>query len=235
MLRNRLSAIISLTTITLALTIISAAAYSQPSPSQGDARAFFHSLAGEWVGTCEQTTDGESPDNKYFHAVVKQLDNNIFESRFEYYRFDPKSKTAVRAGEAVITTTVGPDGIARSKATGQGTVLVNKQPKSQKHEVNEVLGFAGNNSMQGQGSGTIKISGMPLGLGKNGKIDNATTIWTLSNEVMTVHQTLKAGFRALFFKKHFSIVAHYSARRGSDVVSLMKKNMQVTAKRPGAI
>lgn len=212
--------------VILALVIISAA-YSQ----QGDARAFFRSLAGEWVGTCEQTTDGKSPDNKYFHAVVKQLDNNIFESRFEYYRFDPKSRTAVRAGEAVITTTVGPDGIARSKATGQCTVLVDNQPKSQKHEVNEVLSFAGNNSMQGQGIGTIKVSGMPLGLGKNGKIDNAVTTWSLDSGVMTVHQTLKAGFKALFFKKSFMIVAHYSAKHGSDVVNLMKKNMQVTAGR----
>ena len=232
MLRKRSSAI-ALFAMVVSVLIIISVAYSQPNPSRGDARAFFRSLAGEWVGTCEQTTDGEPAENKYFHAIVKQIDNDIFESRFEYYRFDTKSRTAVRAGDAVITTTIGPDGIARSKATGQGTVLVNNQPKNQKHELSEVLSYAENNSMQGQGSGTIKVSGMPFGLGRNGKIDNATTTWSLNSGVMTVHQTLKAGFRALFFMKHFEIVAHYSAKRGSDIAGLIKRDAQVAAQEIG--
>ena len=191
---------------------------------QENIRAFFRSVIGEWIGTCEQTTDGEPADNKYFHAVVKQVDDSTFESRFEYFRLDKSTGAPIRAGETLIVTTLEADGIAKSKITGRGTVLVNNRPKDQVHELSEALICAGINGMEGQGSGTISVSGMPFGLGKNGKIEDSKSAWSLDGEIMTVHQLLKIGFRALFFTKHFRIAARYTASRGSDMVGLMKRS-----------
>lgn len=233
-LLQRYSIILRVAVGMLALALaIPAVAYAQTDASQGDVRTFLRSLVGEWIGTCEQTTDGDAADNKYFHAVVKQIDANTFESRFSYYRLDKITGKPICSGDSTTVSTIGEDGIARSKVAGTGTVLVNNQPKNQEHEFSEVLTCTGLGSMESEGSGTIAVSDMPFNLGKNGKIVNARSAWALNDGVMTVQQSLDAKFRALIFTKTFRIEASYTATRGSDLASLMKK-LPVTAELTGA-
>ena len=109
-------------------------------------------------------------------------------------------------------------------------MLVNNKPKNQQNELTEVLTAAGADSLTGLGSGTISVDGMPFGVGKSGKIQSATSKWNLNNGVLTVDQSIKAGFRALVFTKTFNVEAHYTARKGSEVACLMNKKTQVSAK-----
>lgn len=211
------------------LVLIASVARSQSPAPQGTAAGFFRSITGEWIGACEQSTDGEKADNKYFHAVIRQLDDNTFESNFRYYRLDKNTGEAISIGESAVSTEIEPDGTAKNRVTGKGTVLVYEESKNQTHDLTEVLATTGENTLQGKGSGTISVSGMPFGLGKNGKIENAGSVWSLTNGVLSIRQTIKVGFRVLLFKKRFDVVADYTARRGSDLAALMKET-RISAK-----
>jgi hypothetical protein len=64
---------------------------------------------------------------------------------------------------------------------------------------------------------------MPLGLGKLGKVKDDQSSWSLSKGTLTVHQSMNIVFRALFVSKSFKLDACYTAVRGTDVSSLLKK------------
>lgn len=215
-----------------AVTVALALSISLASQAQGAgaAKGFFKSLVGEWIGTCQQSTDGQQAENKYFHGVIKQVNDTTFTSRFDYYRQDPRTGGPLPIGESNITTTIAPDGTVNNKITGKGTMMVNKQPKNQEHELNEVLSGATSACLQGTGGGSLKVYGMPLGLGKNGKISNGKSTWSLSNGVLSINQNLTASFRALFVKKSFAFAAQYTARRGSNVASIMTGPSRVSYK-----
>jgi hypothetical protein len=206
----------------LLATIASAA------PSQYNARAFLQSITGEWIGICRQSTNGERAEDKYFHATIKQMDPNTFDTKFDYYRLENGSPLHI--GTSSVTTIIGPDGTASNKIKGQGIVLVENKPKQQQHDLLEIIKLTGDNRLEGNGSGSISVSGMPLGIGKNGKIKNSKSEWTLADDVLTIHQTIKATFKILFFGKSFDVVAHYTATRGSDVAGLMNRAIQSASK-----
>jgi adenosylcobinamide amidohydrolase len=50
-------------------------------------------------------------------------------------------------------STVGSDGIARSKIVGKGTVLVDYKPKDQEYKISEVLTCTSASGMESEGSG----------------------------------------------------------------------------------
>lgn len=219
-----------LVTAALAVLVLSAAGAQDPVQNTNDARAFFEKLIGEWIGTCEQSTDGERAENKYFHALVKQVDPNTFYSQFDYYRMDAETGKPIPTGESSITTTIDETGKVTNKITGKGIVMVEKEPKPQEHELQEVLTPSDTGKMHGVGSGKLSVFGMPLGLGKNGKIRDAKSTWSLDNGVLTIDQTLVASFKVLLFNKKFSFDARYTATRGSDVAKLMTRPAQVSYK-----
>jgi len=231
LLENRSTALISIIQSgrALALALTLALAIPATSHAQPDAGAFFRSIVGEWIGVCEQSTDGEKADNKYFHFAVTQVDQRSFRSEFKYYRFDEATQSPLHIGDTTIVSTIEPDGTVRNDISGQGTILVDEKPKSAQHQLMETLSCSGESTLTGQITGKISISGLLFGLGKNGEVHDAASNWTLDNGVLTIHQSLKAGFRILFFTKNFTVVAHSTARRGSDVVSLMTEAAQVAA------
>jgi hypothetical protein len=197
---------------------------------------FFRRITGDWIGVCQQTTDGEKADDKYFHVAIKKMGDSVFESRFEYYRLDPKTGAPVRAGESLVTTTIGSDGLACSKIMGKGTVMVYNAMKTQQHVISETAGADGPNSVRSSGKGTVSVSGMPLGLGKNGKVNSTKSVWTLSDdESLSIRQTLKIGFRALIIGKSFSMTADYKAKKGTDVASLMTGKAAISAQPSRAV
>jgi hypothetical protein len=200
---------------------------------EDDVAVFFRSICGEWVGSCEQSTNGESAEDKYFHVIVNESAIGTFDSRFEYFRLDKESGDLLKIGEATMTTTVTADGTAECKTNGKGTVLVNNQPKNQEHQLLEALSSATSGGLQGRGTGKISVFGLPLGLGKNGKVQESNSTWSLNDGVLTINQKISVGFRALFFTKKFDIKAKYVARRGSDMASLMTVLTQASARPAG--
>ncbi|MCL5103080.1 MAG: hypothetical protein M1133_03045 [Armatimonadetes bacterium] len=207
----------------------SVAGYAEAVPgAQQDVRSFFKTIVGDWIGACEQSTDGKKAGDKYFHALITQADANTFHSQFEYYRLDEKTGSPLHIGTSTVTTTLAADGSAKNHITGKGIILVNLKPKNQQHDFTEVLKPAGM-CLQGEGSGSISVSGMPLGLGKGGKIQRATSTWSLSGGVLNISQSIKAGFRALFFTKSFNVAANYTAKRGANIASLMGGSVRVSS------
>jgi len=217
----------------VAVLVIAAVAQGQPAAaSPASARGFFQTLVGEWIGVCEQSTDGEQAPDKYFHLSVSRVDDKTFASSFDYYRLNGATGAPQHIGSSTATTSIGPDGAAKTRIVGKGVVSVNERDKPQRHDLTEVLTPAGSGQWQGRGSGTISVGGMPFGLGKNGKILDVQDSWSLSNGVLSISQVLKVGFRAIIFTKRFSVAANYTARRGSDLASLMAKTARAPA-RPG--
>ena len=197
--------------------------------ANGSVGEFYRSIVGDWVGTCEQSTDGVKADNKYFHASVKQLSPSEFVTHFEYFKVDKATGKSVQIGESQVRTVVAPNGAATSVITGKGTVLVNNKPKPQEHELTETQTCTAVGSLEGAGTGKVKVGNMPLGLGKNGKVRESKTAWSLSNGVLAIDQKLHVAFSALIFSKSFTLEAHYTARRGTDVAGLMAHRVQVSA------
>ena len=191
---------------------------------------FFAKVTGEWVGVCEQTTDGERAVDKYFHASITKTGDNTFESRFEYFRADEKTGAPVRAGESMVTTTVMPDGTASSKINGKGSVMVYNSPKMQTHTLSEVARAIDAAGIRSEGKGSISVSGMPFGFGKNGKVYGSKSQWTVSKGALTIRQTLRVGFKALFIKQTFAVTADYTAKRGADVASAMAGRPRVSSR-----
>lgn len=226
----------------LALALLAVALFASP-PTLGceeastapvpDIRAFLTSLTGEWVGACKQATDGQNAEDKYFHAVVKQVDGDNFDTQFEYYRTE--NGEPVLIGTSSITTTVTADGAASNRIKGKGVVRVNMKPKNQTHDLTEALKATGPTTLEGRGSGTITVSGMPLNLGKNGKITDSESTWKLDKDVLTIRQSIKAGFRVVFFSKTFRVTADYVARRGSDLAALMRAESQSASSSLGTL
>lgn len=197
---------------------------TQESPSD-----FFHSIVGEWIGVCEQSTNDEPADNKYFHVVVKQNGEKAFDTHFNYYRACENTDKPLKIGKAEIRTTIEPDGTARNVIIGEGTVLVDYKPKDQRHELVEVVYANGHSELHGQGTGKVEVMGMPFGLGKNGRVRDSNSVWALNGDTLVIEQTLRLDFRFLVFNRSFDIAACYNAVRGTDVATLMKKSNQISS------
>jgi hypothetical protein len=230
--RGSVAQILCASAIMLTLTLtLSTVALAAP----GNIGAFFHSLTGEWIGRCEQTTDGKQADNKYFHAVIKQAAPNIYESRFDYYRLDQHSGAPLKIGVSKMTTTIGADGTVKNAISGSGQVMIDENTsKAQKHELSEILTTSPSGGLQGRGTGTINVSGMPFNAGKSGKIKDDRSTWSLSNGVLKISQQLRVGFKALIFGKSFDIAANFTARRGTNVLAMMMGERSYVSKLGGA-
>lgn len=210
------------TMLALAL-IISTTAYAQPASQPNPARDFVHSLVGEWVGVCEQSTDGKQADNKYFHATIKQSGPDTYQTAIEYYRRDEQTGAPVRVGESTMTTGLASDGTATNDITGQGQVMIDpKTSKPEQHDLSEVLTLSPSGGLQGTGSGRISVSGMAFGVGKNGKVDDYRSTWAIQDGALKISQELKVDFKVLFVRKSFVIAAQLTGSRGSDIAGLMK-------------
>ena len=196
---------------------------SRPPHPSGGVGEFIHSLVGEWSGTYVEFTDGLKADDKYFHAVIRQSGYGTYESRFNYYRLDPKTGVPIKVGNSIMTTKIAPDGTATNSVTGDSQVLIKPDTyKPEQHDLSEVLRVSPAGGLQGMGSGSINVSGMLLGAGKHGKVGDYRSAWSQSNRVLTITQALNIKFKVLFFSQSFSIVAKFTARPGSDLAGLMK-------------
>lgn len=208
--------------VLLAVAVLSPSiglAQSQPA----DVGSFIHKLTGEWVGTYEQFTNGKKADTKYCHAIVKQSGPDSYQTVMEYYRLDKNTGAPVRIGQSVMTTDVSPDGTATNSITGKGTVFIDpKTQKPEEHDLSEAL-RASAAGLEGIGSGKISVSGITLGMGKNGQVSDSHSTWSINNGTLRISQDLKVNFKVLVFNKSFDVKATFTAKRGSDLNELMAK------------
>jgi len=202
--------------------IMSIIGHTEPASASSGIEGFFEKLPGDWVGTVAQPTDGKFAETKYFHVATKQLSPDLYETVFTYYRLDAKTGAPVLAGVSGMETKINAAGTATNILTGKGDILVDVNTrKPESHELTEVLHTSPAGGLQGTGNGSINVSGMLLGLGKNGTVQGYSSTWILSNDVLKISQRFKVRFKAFLFGKTFTIATDYTAKRGSDIIGLM--------------
>lgn len=193
---------------------------------------FFRTIAGEWVGICKQSTDGDAADDKYFHACVRESNKSRFEAQFDYYRLD-SAGAPVRIGGSIVVVTIASDCTAVGRVIGDGEVLVDRKSKKQEHDITESLTWLAPDQLQARGSGTLKVYGMPLGVGKLGKVRDDRSAWKFAGGTLSIQQSLNIVFRALCFTKSFKIEASYSAIRGGSIFDVLPRQPGQIAKSDG--
>jgi len=192
-----------------------------------DVAQFFRAVIGEWVGVCKQSTDNEAAEEKYFRATIKEVSPGSFQAHFDYFRTDCNG-TLLQIGASEVTATLCGNG-ATGRIVGNGEVTVERKVRKQEHDITETMVSTASGLVTAKGSGSLKVAGMPLGLGKLGKVKDDQSTWSLSNGTLTVHQSMNVVFRALFVSKSFKVDASYTAVRGSDVSTLLSKKIPATA------
>jgi hypothetical protein len=203
--------------------VVSTAGYSQPATESSGIESFFEKLPGDWVGAVSESTDGKAASAKYFHSVTKQLSPDIYESVFTYYRLDDKSGDPVLVGVSGMATKIDSAGTATNTVTGKGDILVDVNTwKPETHDVTELLRISPTGGLVGTGGGNISVTGMPLGLGKSGKVQDYSSAWSVNNDVLKISQRFTVGFRIFLFRKSYTVAVDYTAKRGTDILGLMK-------------
>lgn len=210
--------IVGLAAIMMAAIVVTPnAGYSQPASQSSGIESFFAKLPGDWVGTVSQSTDGKFADTKYFHAVVKQLSPDIFETVFTFYKLDKKTGAPVLAGLSGMETKIDTAGTATNILTGKGDLQVDaKTWKPETHEMTELLRTSPVGGLLGTGSGSITVGG------RNGEVQGYSSTWLLNNDVLKISQRFKVKFQVFVFSKSFTITADYTAIRGSDLIGFIR-------------
>ena len=207
----------------LILTVVVAMpAFAQPVPSSG-AVDFYQKIVGDWVGTYEHTTDGEQAEDIYFKFSVRQADPNSFNGQFAYFRLNEATGDPQPAGTATIKSTVEADGSVTNVISGEGTIMIENNLKQQTYNLVEKLCNSDCGGLSGDIGGKVSVAGLPFGVGKNGRVTSGSSAWSLDGDVLTINQSIKAGFKVLFFSKSYTLLANSKATRGTDVAAIMKK------------
>jgi hypothetical protein len=184
---------------------------------------FYQKVMGDWVGTYEHTTDGEQAEAIYFKFSVKQSDPNSFTGKFAYFRLNEATGDPEPAGTATIKSTVEADGSVTNVISGEGTIMIENNLKQQTYNLVEKLCNSDYGGLSGDIGGKVSVSGLPFGVGKNGRVSSGSSAWSLDGDVLTINQSIKAGFKVLLFSKSYSLLASSKATRGTDVAAIMKK------------
>lgn len=208
------------TLLAILIFILASTAFAQPAQSTR-AVDFYQKVVGDWVGTYEHTTDGEQAEDIYFKYSVKQADPNSFTGQFAYYRLNAAGD-AEPAGNATIQSTVQDDGTVKNVISGDGTILIENKLKQQSYNLVETLSSS-TCGLSGDIGGKVSVVGLPFGVGKNGRVTSGSSAWSLDGDVLTIKQSIKAGFKVLLFSKSYSLLANSKATRGTDVAAIMKK------------
>jgi hypothetical protein len=206
----------------VSLIFVTAASFGQSQLQAGE--RFFAELEGEWVGTAQQRVEGQEPLARYFHLVVQRQDARTFAMTVHYFRPNPKTGALEAFGSEQGTSTLLPDGTIQRQMQGTGSVLVENQPKPESHTANGRARATAPGAIEGEASGKIRVDGLPLGLGRSGKIEQAREEWTVGGGVLTGHTAFVACFKKLFVRKRFKVETTCRAERGSNVAALAARS-----------
>jgi len=180
------------------------------------AQQFYTRVLGHWVGTTVSRLNGADPVTGYFHLLITRVDENTFREEYTFYRLHPKTGVLERSGTQSDLSTIASDGVIHRTSQGSGTVLIDFKPKNQSFQASGEVQFTGADHLQAEVKGKIAVAGMPLGLGKNGKL-KATASWSLAEDKLISQTHVETSFRVLFFTKRYRIETELRAQRGADV------------------
>jgi hypothetical protein len=180
------------------------------------AQQFYTHVLGHWVGTTVSRLDTAEPVTGYFHLLITRVDENTFREEYTFYRIHPKTGVLERSGTQSDLTTIASDGVIHRTSQGSGTVLIDFKPKNQSFEASGEARFTGADHLEVEAKGKIAVDGLPLNLGKNGKL-KATATWSLEKDKLISQTHAETSFRVLFFGKRYRIETQLRAQRGANV------------------
>jgi hypothetical protein len=190
------------------------------------AQQFYAQVLGDWVGTTVSRLDGAKPVTGYFHLLITRVDEHTIREEYTFYRLHPKTAGTRKAGgletsgtESDLTTTESNGAIHRS-VQGSGTILIDFKPKKQSFEASGTAHFTSPDHLEAEAKGKIVVAGMPLGLGKHGKLQKATASWSLEAGKLIGQTQFEASFRVLFFTKRYRIAIQLRGERGTNFQTL---------------
>ncbi len=225
-----------LTSVLMLIAAACGSAHCQALNQCSGVASFFLSMPGEWVGTVTQSTDGKLSETKFFRATTRQVTSDTYETAFSYYRSNAKTCEPVAAGTSCIATKIDALGTATNSITGKGDVLVDGTVlKPETHVLTEILNVCPSGGLQGTATGCVSVSGMPLNLGKNGKVRDYSSTWSMDGNVLKINQRFKVSFVVLMLRRNHSIVADYTATRGTDLAGLMRDTQNKAAGPPACL
>jgi hypothetical protein len=183
------------------------------------AQQFYTRVLGHWVGTTVSRLEGAEPVTGYFHVLIARVDENTFSEEYTFYRIHPKTDVLERSGTQSDLTTIASDGVIHRTSQGSGTVLIDFKPKKQSFQASGEAHFTGADHLEVEAKGKIAVDGMPLGLGKNGKL-KATAAWALEEDKLISQTHVETSFRVLFFTKRYRIEIKLRGPRGDNVQTI---------------
>jgi hypothetical protein len=184
------------------------------------AEQFYTRVSGQWVGTTISRLDDAPPVTGYFHLTVSRVDDHTFQEEYTFYRIHPKTGVLERSGTQIDLSTMEGAGALRRSCKGSGTVLIDYKPKNQRFEASGEARFTSPDHLEAEVKGKIAVDGMPLNLGKNGKLRKATASWSLEDGQLIGQTAVETSFRALLFTKRYRIQTELRAQRGTSVQAL---------------
>jgi hypothetical protein len=197
-------------------TVFSSALVEDATAPLTAAQQFYTRVLGHWVGTTVSRLDTAEPVTGYFHLLITRVDENTFREEYNFYRIHPKTGVLERSGTQSDLSTIASDGVIQRTSRGSGTVLIDLKPKNQSFEASGEARFTGADHLEVEAKGKIAVDGMPLNLGKNGKL-KATASWSLEEDKLISQTHVETSFRVLFFSKRYRIETQLRAQRGANV------------------
>jgi hypothetical protein len=181
------------------------------------AQQFYTRVLGDWVGTAVSRLDGAEPATTYFHLLITRVDENTFREEYTFYRIHPKTGVLERSGTQSVLSTIDSSAVIHQTCRGSGTVLIDLQDKNESFEASGQAHFTGPGHLEAEVKGKIAVDGMPLNLGKNGKLRKATATWSLEDDQLIGQTHIETSFRVFLFAKRFLIETQLRAQRGANL------------------
>lgn len=192
-------------------------AADRPPPAHAAAEGFYARMLGDWVGVSVSRVQGQEPSTSYFHLTVSRSDPRTFREQYTYYRRDPKTGALAPSGTQTNLAVLEANEQIRCTASADGTILVDYKPKKQSWQTTGVGRCDGPDRFQADVSGKISVDGMPLGLGKRGRIRSARATWSISGAALLGRTEVESRFRAFVISKSYRVVSEMRAERGRDI------------------
>jgi hypothetical protein len=191
-----------------------------PTAGLAAAQQFYTRVLGHWVGTAVTRVNGAESVTGYFHVAISRIDANTFREAYTFYRLHPKTGVLERSGTQSDLSTIGSSGVIHRTSQGSGTVLIDFKPKKQSFQASGAAHFTGPDRLEAEAKGKIAVAGMPLNLGKKGKLGKATATWALEEDKLIGQTHVETSFRVLLFTKRYRIETRFRAQRGANVAAV---------------
>lgn len=190
------------------------------------AQQFYTRALGDWVGTTVSRLDGAQPVTGYFHLVITRVDEHTIREEYTFYRLRPKTAGTREAGRLETSgkesdlSTMGSNGAIHRSVQGSGTVLIDFKPKSQSYEASGAAHLTSPDHLEAAVKGKIAVDGLPLGLGKHGKLQKGTATWSLEEGKLIGCTHFEASFHVLFFVRRYRLEIQLRGERGTNVQTI---------------